>query len=523
MSGVPFGSVFVLTVAFSLQSATACQQPRPSSSHVADSPIAAPGADVPAEALTWLGIAERHQGAIYLNMSITRGIPPPTELRIRWNLQNGFPENTGILIYDYIAPWTHDYSYSMGTLAWWRGNIYRCECESNGKTKNPEQDHDKWEPISAKAPVSGDDKPKLRVWLISAKGIEQYAALPFAQEALDSALSQLHESVGMTVSTEDGGTRSPGSRDATVLADGFERSITSLSNMLVPVPFWPTLRRFEHIVIVPELGIAEAPFGLFKNPNGERWVETANLWISRNIADVATEELYSGWTSVPFNSPLVVGNPKFASDNVLPLRPLPGAQAEAVSVAEIMHTEPLLGAAATKEAVIARARMADIIFVATHGVAHPRDPLSGFLALAGAPNATGMWTAKEIQSLDLSRVKLAVLSACQTGLGGVHDAGIIGVARAFSLAGVNWVVMSLWNVDDAATSHLMQRFVHELADCKTRGSCLPAVALRKAMLESSKVYSDPRLWGAFTVFGLPNGAPLSQNGLRTFPENSGVH
>ncbi len=90
---------------------------------------------------------------------------------------------------------------------------------------------------------------------------------------------------------------------------------------------------------------------------------------------------------------------------------------------------------------------------------------------------------------------LVVLSACQTGLGQTHDAGTIGLARAFQIAGTNEVVMSLWNVDDAATASLMNDFMKHL-DC---GRHVPA-ALRQAMLKPRSPGQSIDKWAPFTVF-----------------------
>src|SRR5262249_20171066 len=82
------------------------------------------------------------------------------------------------------------------------------------------------------------------------------------------------------------------------------------------------------------------------------------------------------------------------------------------------------------------------------------------LALAGAnwmskkfippPEAEdGILTAEDVAGLDLVATELAVLSACDTGLGQVHvGEGVFGMRRAFVLAGARTLVMSLWKVSD---------------------------------------------------------------------------
>jgi CHAT domain-containing protein len=94
--------------------------------------------------------------------------------------------------------------------------------------------------------------------------------------------------------------------------------------------------------------------------------------------------------------------------------------------------------------------------------------LSG-LVLAGANKAAkpgqsdGILTAMEVAELDLRKVELAVLSACETGLGKVAAGeGILGLQRAFQVAGTRSAVTSLWSVPDEPTRVLMERFYENL-------------------------------------------------------------
>jgi CHAT domain-containing protein/Tfp pilus assembly protein PilF len=111
--------------------------------------------------------------------------------------------------------------------------------------------------------------------------------------------------------------------------------------------------------------------------------------------------------------------------------------------------------------------------------------LSG-IALAGANQERppigqddGILTALEVAVLDLSRCELAVLSACETGLGkAAGGEGLLGLQRAFQTAGARSVVATLWNVDDEPTEVLMAAFYANL----WRKGQPPAEAIREAQL-----------------------------------------
>lgn len=108
------------------------------------------------------------------------------------------------------------------------------------------------------------------------------------------------------------------------------------------------------------------------------------------------------------------------------------------------------------------------------------DPMmrSGLL-LSGANNSwgktnnetnldDGILTAKEISNLDLSNCQLVVLSACETGLGDINGSeGVFGLQRAFKMAGVKNIIMSLWKVPDAQTAELFESFYAECFKGKT--------------------------------------------------------
>lgn len=98
------------------------------------------------------------------------------------------------------------------------------------------------------------------------------------------------------------------------------------------------------------------------------------------------------------------------------------------------------------------------------------DALSGKPIPAGCDD--GVLTAKEIALLDLDKVNLLVLSACETGLGDITAEGVFGLQRGFKKAGVKSMIMSLWKVDDKATGMLMTKFYEELMSGKSKHESL---------------------------------------------------
>ena len=107
----------------------------------------------------------------------------------------------------------------------------------------------------------------------------------------------------------------------------------------------------------------------------------------------------------------------------------------------------------------------------------------------------GILRADEIQYLDFSGCDLAVLSACKTGLGqSKNTEGVYGLQRAFKLAGVDKILMSLWSVNDKCTSELMQEFYLNYYSGKTDEE-----ALRQAQSAIRERYPSPEDWGAFVL------------------------
>ena len=111
----------------------------------------------------------------------------------------------------------------------------------------------------------------------------------------------------------------------------------------------------------------------------------------------------------------------------------------------------------------------------------------------------GVLTALEVLSLNLSGTRLVVLSACETGLGEIHEGeGVYGLRRSFQEAGVAEVISSLWEVSDAGTQALMTGFYDRLLEGQPAREALRDAKL--ALLDTPE-WSYPYVWSAFMIVG----------------------
>lgn len=110
----------------------------------------------------------------------------------------------------------------------------------------------------------------------------------------------------------------------------------------------------------------------------------------------------------------------------------------------------------------------------------------------------GLLSAREIAATDMSNVDMAVLSACQTGLGYITSDGVFGIQRGFKNAGVDCLVVSLWEVDSKATRVLMTCFFKYLGENMTPHKAL--MKARDTLLDSDAMENErKRVFNASTL------------------------
>lgn len=133
----------------------------------------------------------------------------------------------------------------------------------------------------------------------------------------------------------------------------------------------------------------------------------------------------------------------------------------------------------------------DILHLACHGQFRPENPLFSSLHLAD-----GFVTVRDICANKL-KAELVTLSACETGLNKIFAGDeILGLARGFLSAGAKSLILSLWTVNDEATTKLMKDFYEILQ----RGATI-AASLRQAQKNFIERGEHPYFWSSFSMIG----------------------
>ena len=290
--------------------------------------------------------------------------------------------------------------------------------------------------------------------------------------------------------------------------------------LIEPIATLLPVKPNARIVFIPQESLFLVPFAALQAADGSYFIEQHTILTAPaiQVLELTRQQQARGRARngrsphsalLAPRSALIIGNPTMPTVSTEPgqppeqLPPLPGAEKEAIAIAQLIGTQALTGKQANKASILKRLATARVVHFATHGLLEYGSQgtslkgleIPGAIALAPSQGDDGLLTASEVLNLHLT-AELVTLSACDTGQGRITGDGVIGLSRAFIAAGVPSLVVSLWAVSDTATAKLMTTFYHALQQQPDK-----AQALRQAMLITMKDYPYPIDWAAFTLIG----------------------
>lgn len=272
-----------------------------------------------------------------------------------------------------------------------------------------------------------------------------------------------------------------------------EETIRPDLSALYAILLRPIEARFsvERINFVTDGELSDVPFAALWNERTREYVAQRHVTALAPTLSAATA---AERNDRPSSAVEVIANPQLDPARYAALGALPGADEEARATASLYAGAHLIAGADADSASVSAAMMrAAVLHFAGHAQLDDAQPWRSALAL----NPNGL-TATAIASMDLHRLRLVVLSACETMRASDRRAGgFAGLTDAFLAAGAQGVVGSLWRVDDATTRRLMLQF-----HTAYRSSGNAARALRDAQLALRKQGDrSPAAWGAFRYVG----------------------
>lgn len=350
----------------------------------------------------------------------------------------------------------------------------------------------------------------LLIWVIKPDGRVQFRSVDLTNLKTDNLvpmlsreelppLPPLNELVLGTRVSLDSGTSGLIANDVT------HKQLNKLYQLLIaPIADLLPENPQDRIIFIPHQDLLLVPFAALVDEQENYLIQKHTILTAPSIQLLQlTAEQQKQQPRNGEKTALVVGNPNMPKVALLPgeepqfLQPLPASEKEAIAIAKLLQTEPLLGEKATESKVIQLIENARYIHLATHGILSDltESGIPGAIAFSPSVSDDGLLTSEEILRLNLT-ADLVVLSACNTGAGTITSDGIVGLSRSLIAAGVPRLIVSFWKVDDTPTFELMQTFYQQLQQTNDQ-----AQALRQAMLITMKNYPQPKHWAGFMIIG----------------------
>ncbi len=248
---------------------------------------------------------------------------------------------------------------------------------------------------------------------------------------------------------------------------------------------------FENVVILPDDLLHFLPFETLINDSGNYLIQSHNLSYANHLVFVKNDTQNNTLESVSIFSP------DYKSINTKSLK---GAEGEGFYISELFNNTHYFKEEATKAQFIEHADTADVLHLAMHADINNSNPELSYFVF-NASNQDEKLYLEELYALKL-KANLAVLSACNTGLGITENAkGSISLQRAFIMAGVPATISSLWEAPDDATKKIMTQFYSNLKNGEPKNLALRNAKLHYIASAEDDAITVPYYWAGFVLFG----------------------
>ena len=324
----------------------------------------------------------------------------------------------------------------------------------------------------------------LLIWVIDEKGVTGKQVL-ITQDDLQRLAQRFSDQCG----------------DANSDLTALRNNARQLYDLLIgPISDRLPARERHTLVIETDQAIARIPLSALLDPQDRYLGESYDIVLSRGILH---RHSFPPTTISSIQKALIVGSPALTGDLAESLEPLGDALQEANYVGSKFKTSTLLtGRRATLDAVKHELPQSELFHFAGHALILS-EQVGLLLARSDSHNHSGasdtaILDSNELASLNLSRIHLAVFSACSTAKDDDGAGSAEGLVNPFLRAGVSQVLAARWNVDSRITARFMQIFYDALL---AGSSVISSVRTAELQLRTNTETRHPYYWAAFSVFG----------------------
>ncbi|NEW60118.1 CHAT domain-containing protein, partial [Sulfurovum sp. bin170] len=307
-----------------------------------------------------------------------------------------------------------------------------------------------------------------------------------------------------------------------------KESLSDLYQLLLGNPLGDIMKKYKKLIISKDGAVHKIPFEALYNYDSKKYLIEEKEVLYVPSAQEFNRLKYTETAYTNSGKIVLFSNPNFQAEvdnrmdelrgsKILGLDDLPafqgmkGFEKEANSIISIFPNSTInYERAEASEANLYKVKSPKILHFATHGFFIDDKNLSysnlkSGIALSGYNSSRndgesyeGIVTASKLLKLDLKGTELVVFSACDTGVGDIHDSeGVEGLNKVVVQVGAKRVMMSLWRVNDEQTAKFMGYYYQFLKEKKGY-----AEALRETKLKMIKEGLEPRYWSAFVLNGI---------------------
>ncbi len=145
-----------------------------------------------------------------------------------------------------------------------------------------------------------------------------------------------------------------------------------------------------------------------------------------------------------------------------------------------------------------------IIHLATHAILNDQFPEYSYLAFTPKENEKSLLYISDLYNMQFD-ADLITLSACETGIGDLKKGeGFMSLSRGFFYSGASSITSTIWKVNDASSSTLMNSFYKYLSKGDPKDRALQKAKLNFLKVNKQNALSHPYYWSGFVLTGNSN-------------------